>query len=125
MKMIKYLKNLINGRRQQCNIPVVSGSYYYNMIQEREKDKAIILQKFENKKIEDGIKNEAQRMLNEYNNAPTMRIGDNEFKNCLHVMRPFISGIIIYDVGTAKYKDSNIQELVSEEYERIRSLNCH
>ena len=122
--MIKFIQNLFNSRKQQCNIPVVSGSYY-QMIQEREKERSIMMQNLENEKIERGIINEAQRWLNEYNNAQTIKIGDTEFKNCIHIMRPFICAIMIYDEETAKYKGCNIQKLVSEEYQRLRSLNCH
>lgn len=104
--------------------PVVSGSYY-QMIQEREKERSIMMQKLENEKIERGIKNEAQRWLNEYKNAPTIKIGETEFKNCIHIMRPFISAIMIYDEETAKYKGSDIRKLVSEEYQRLRASNCH
>jgi hypothetical protein len=122
--MIKFIQNLFNSRKQQCNIPVISSSYY-QMIQKREKERSIMMQKLENEKIERGIKNEAQRWLNEYNNAQTIKIGDTEFKNCIHIMRPFIYAIIIHDEETAKYKGCNIQKLVSEEYQRLRSLNCH
>lgn len=122
--MIKFIQNLFNSRKQQCNIPVVSGSYY-QMIQEREKERSIMMQKLENEKIERGIKNEAQRWLNEHNNAPIVGAKGHEFRNCIHIMRPFISAIIIYDEETAKYKGCNIQKLVSEEYQRLRSLNCH
>ena len=122
--MLKFIKNLFKSREQQCNIPVVSGSYY-SMIQEREKEKSIMFQKLENEKIERGIKSEAQRWLNNYNNASSIKIGNNEFKNCIHIMRPFISAIMIYDEETAKYKDCDIRKLVSEEYQRLRSLNCH
>ncbi len=27
--MLKIIRNLFKGRRQQCNLPVVSGSYYW------------------------------------------------------------------------------------------------
>ena len=122
--MIKFIRNLFNSRGQQCNIPVVSASYY-QMIQEREKERSIMMQKLENEKIERGIKNEAQRWVNEYNNSPNIKIGETEFKNCIHIMRPFIPAIMIYDKETAKYKGCNIQKLVSEEYQRLRSLNCN
>lgn len=122
--MIKFIKNLFNSRKQQCNIPDVSGSYY-QMIQEREKERSVMMQKLENEKIERGIKREAERWLFEYNNAPTIKMGETEFKNCIHIMRPFISAIMIYDEETAKYKGCNIQKLVSEEYQRLHSLNCH
>lgn len=104
--------------------PVVSGSYC-QMIQEREKECSIIMQKLENEKIERGIKNEAQRWLNEYNNAHIIGAKGYEFRNCIHIMRPFVSVIMIYDEETAKYKGCNIQKLVSEEYQRLRSLNWH
>jgi hypothetical protein len=48
-QMIKFIKNLFKSRKQQCNIPVVSGSYY-QMIQEREKERSIMMQKLENEK---------------------------------------------------------------------------
>jgi hypothetical protein len=94
------------------------------MIQKREKERSIMLQKLENEKIERGIKNEAQRWLNAYDNAPTIKIGDSEFKTCIHIMQPLIYASMIYDEETAKYKGCNIQKLVSEEYLRLRSLNC-
>ena len=123
--MIKFIRNLFNSRKQQCNIPDVSGSYY-QMIQEREKERSIMMQKLENEKIERGIKREAERWLNEDKYATTIKIG-NEIIEVprINIMRPFITAILIYDEETAKYKGCNIQKLVSEEYQRLRSLNCH
>ena len=71
----------------------------------------IMLQKFENDKIERGIRIEAQRWLEE----------DTKSKNCIHIMSPFIHSINIYHEETAKYKNCNIRKLIYEEYNNLKS----
>ena len=95
-------------------------SNIYEEIEKREKERSVLLQKVEDEKIERGIKNEALRLLREYNDAPVIKIGDRENKIYLPVMNPFIHAIIIYDEETSKYKGKNIKQLVNEEYQRLK-----
>jgi hypothetical protein len=78
-------------------------------------------QEIEDKKVERGIRTEATRMLQEWINAPTLKFGDTEFKNCILVMKPFMYAYMLHDQETAKFLNVNINELVREEYNRLKA----
>lgn len=78
-------------------------------------------QQIEDTKVELGIKNEAKRLLNEWINAPILKFGSIEFKNCLQIMYPFMSAYHIHDEKTAKFLNKNIPDLVNKEYIRIKN----
>jgi hypothetical protein len=119
--MFDKIRKLLTRKKQSNTFD--DGETYYQLIQKRDKENSIRMQKLEDQKIERGIKQEALRWLNEYNNSPTIKIGDKEFKNCIHLMNPFIHAIMIYDEETSKYKNSDIHKLVQEEYQRLQSIN--
>ena len=81
-------------------------------------------QRMFDEKVERGIKQEANRMLQEWINAPVLKFGDKEFKNCIQVMRPFIYAYEVSDEETAKFLNTNISELVREEYLRLKANYC-
>lgn len=81
-------------------------------------------QQLEDAKIEHGIKTEANRMLQEWINAPTLKFGDTEFKNYLLVIRPFMHAYMLYDEETAKFLHKSINDLVREEYDKLKANYC-
>lgn len=99
-----------------------NGDNYFSAKREREYNESVMLQKLENLKIERGIKYEAMRWLNEYNNAPEHIIDGKSYRNYIFIMQPFITSITIYDNNTAKYKNCDIRSLVVEEFRRLRNL---
>lgn len=78
-------------------------------------------QRMFDEKVVRGIKREAERMLQEWINAPVLKLGDKEFKNCIQTMRPFIYAYEISDEETAKFLNTDISELVCEEYNKLKS----
>jgi hypothetical protein len=81
-------------------------------------------QRMEDEKVERGIKEEANRVLQEWINAPTLKFGDKEFKNCILVMKPFIHAYMVHDEETAKFLHKSINDLVREEYNRLKTNYC-
>jgi hypothetical protein len=81
-------------------------------------------QEIEDRKVERGIKAEAERMLQEWINAPTLKFGDTEFKNCILIMRPFMHAYMLHDEETAKFLHKSINNLVREEYDRLKANYC-
>jgi hypothetical protein len=81
-------------------------------------------QEIEDKKVERKIRDEANRMLQEWINAPILKFGDTEFKNCMLVMRPFMHVYMLHDEETAKFLNVSINDLVREEYSRLKANYC-
>ena len=81
---------------------------------ENDISKNIILQQIENDKIKRGIEKEAKRWIEEDKNG---YIG-------IRIMYPFISHITIYHSETAKYKNTDIRELVIIEYNKLKEELC-
>lgn len=81
-------------------------------------------QRIFDEKVERVIKQEAERMLHEWINTPTLQFGDKEFKYCIQVIRPFICAYEVSDEETAKFLNTSISELVREEYLRLKANYC-
>ena len=119
--MIKAIKNFFNWRSErQAN---VNGSYYSFLIQ-RDKDHNEMMQKFEDDKVVREVKYEAMRLWNEWQNAPMIKFGEHEFKNCILLIRPFMSCYNVYDTDLAKFMNVDISKMVWEEYEKLKNNNC-
>ena len=108
MKFIGRVLNAIKLKNKNTNLD------YYAFILGRDKDNSIKMQEIENNRFEKSIKLEARRWLYEYNNAIELEINGVKFKNCIHIINPFIFATMIYDEETAKYKNTNIYRRTSK-----------
>ena len=112
-RFISGIFNAVKAKDKDINLD------YYTFMLGIDKDNSIKMQEIENSRIEKSIKLEARRWLYEYNNAIELEINGVKFKNCIHIINPFIFATMIYDEETAKYKNANIYELVKLEYNKL------
>lgn len=78
-------------------------------------------QKLEDLEVDHGIKSEALRLFQEWLDAPIIKCADVEFRNYICVVSPFITSYIVHDENSAKYLDKNINKLVIEEFNKLKS----
>lgn len=110
--MSNIFKTIFNKLSIKNNNPTNDYDIYLQF--EKDISKNIILQKIEDDKIENGIKREARRWIEEDNNG---HMG-------IRLIFPFIHSITIYHSETAKYKNANIRELVIIEYNKLKQELC-
>lgn len=110
---MKWLKNFFTKKNKFEN------TYSYFLLEKQKLDDKLS-QQIEDDKITFAIRRAARELFNEWENAPEITIGENTFKNCLLIIKPFVDCYNVSDTESARYLNTNINELVMVEFNELK-----
>ena len=81
-------------------------------------------QEIEDAKIEREISTEANKRFKAWVNAPVIKFGKEEFKS-LPIFMPFMHIYNLHDESTAKFLHINTEDMVREEFNKLKANYCN